>query len=98
MLVFVGVDSVNEVVGTHDCSRISAAAHDLETGQIDLTQRTLVHNGIRLHASQLLRVSGEVFGAGGSSRGLDALGEACRHAPCEDRVFGQVLKVASAQG
>ena len=98
MLVFVGVGSVDEVVGAHDCSRLGAAAHDFETGQIDLAQRTLVHNGIRRHASQLLGVSGEVLGAGGGSRGLDALGEACRHAPCEDRVLGQVLKVASAQG
>jgi len=97
MLVFVGVGSVCEVVGAHDCSRLGAAAHDFETGQIDLTQRALVHNGIRRHASQLLGVSGEVLGAGCGTRGLDSFDEAGGHATGQDRVFGEVLEVASAQ-
>ncbi len=61
-----------------------ALRHDFETGQMNLTQRTLVHNGIRRHASQLLGVSGEVLGAGGG-RGL------MRVKPAAMRPASQVL-------
>ena len=97
MLVLVCVGTVDEVVGAHDRSRLSGAAHDLESGQVDLTHRALVHDGIRGHAAQFLRVDGEVLGAGCGTRGLDSFDEADGHASGKDRVLGKVLKVASAQ-
>ena len=98
VLVLVGVGSVDEVVGAHDRARLGGPAHDLEARQVDLAHRALVHDGVRGHAAQLLGVDGEVLGACCRSRGLDAFDEAGGHASGEDRVLGEVLKVAPAQG
>ena len=97
VLVFVRVGAVNEVVGAHDRPRLSRSADDLEAGQVDFAHRALVHDGIRGHAAQFLRVDGEVLGAGSGTRGLDSFDEAGGHASSKDRVLGKVLKVASTQ-
>ena len=54
MLVLVRVGAIDEVVGAHDRPRLSRSADDLEAGQVDLTHRALIHDGIRGHAAQLL--------------------------------------------
>ena len=54
MLVLVRVGAVDEVVGAHDRPRLGLSTDDLEAGQVDLTHRALVHDGIRGHAAQLL--------------------------------------------
>ena len=98
VLVLVGVGTVHEVVGAHDHARPRVSAHDLKTGQVDFAHRTLVHNRVRRHASQLLGVNREVLGAGCGTRGLDSVDEARGHASGEDRVLGEVLEVTSTQG
>lgn len=98
VLVLVGVGTVDEVVGAHDHPWLRTSAHDLEAGQVDLAHRALVHDGIRGHAAQFLRVDSEVLGAGGGSRRLNSLDEARCHASCKDRILGKVLEVTSAQG
>ena len=97
MLVFVRVGAVDEVVGAHDRPRLSRSADDLEAGQVDFAHRALVHDGIRGHAAQFLRVDGEVLGAGSGTRGLDSFDEAGGHASGKDRVLRKILKVASTQ-
>ena len=96
VLVLVRVGAVNEVVGAHDRPRLSRSADDLKAGQVDFAHRALVHDGIRGHAAQFLRVHGEVLGAGSGTRGLDSFDEAGGHASGKDRVLGKVLKVAAA--
>ena len=98
VLIFVGIRAVDEVVGAHDRPRLRGSAHDLEASQVDLAHRALIHDGIRRHAAQLLGVDGEVLGAGGGPRRLDSFDESGRHAPGENRVFGEVLEVTPAQG
>ncbi len=97
MFVFVRVGTVDEVVRAHDRPRLGRSTDDLEAGQVDLTHRALVHDGIRGHAAQFLRVDGEVLGAGCGTRGLDSFDEARGHASGKNRVLGEVLEVTPAQ-
>lgn len=53
MLVFVGVDAVDLVVGGHDAHRLGLAHGDFKTGQIQFAHDTFVHHGVAGLAAQL---------------------------------------------
>ena len=97
MLVFVGVDAVDLVVGGHDGHRMSFAHGDFETGQVQFAHGALVHNGVAGLAAQLLAVDREMLRACGDAVALDAANEAGGHTAGDDRIFRIVLEVASAQ-
>ena len=97
VLVLVGVDAVDEVIGAHDALGRGLAGHDLEAGEVDLAQRALVDDGVGRLAAGLLGVHGEVLGAGADSLGLDAAHVGGGHLAREVGVLGEVLEVAAAQ-
>ena len=97
MLVFVGVDAVDLVVGGHDAHRLGLAHGDFKTGQIQFAHGTFVHHGVAGLAAQLLTVDREMLRACGDAVALDAANEAGGHTAGDDRIFRIVLEVASAQ-
>ena len=98
LLVFVGVDAVDHVIGGHDGLGMALGDGDLKIGEVDLPQRALVHHGVGGHAAQLRIVGGEVFGAGGYAVFLDAPDVAGGHFARQIRVFAEILKVSAAEG
>ena len=97
MLVFVGVDAVDLVVGGHDGHRMSFAHGDFETGQIQFAHGTFVHHGVAGLAAQLLAVDCEMLRACGDAVALNAANQARCHTSGDNRIFGVVLEVTSAQ-
>ena len=97
MLVFVGVDAVDLVVGGHDGQRLGFTYCDFETGQIQFAHGTLIDHGVAGLAAQLLAVDREMLRACGDAVALDAANEAGGHTAGDDRIFRIVLEVASAQ-
>ena len=97
MLVFVRVDAVDLVVGGHDGQRLGFTHCDFETGQIQFAHGTLIDHGVAGLAAQFLAVDREMLRACGDAVALDAADQACRHTSGDDRIFGIVFEVTSAQ-
>ena len=70
---------------------------DFKAGQVEFPQGSLVDDGVRRHAAQLLAVDGEVLGAGGDAVGLDAAHVGRGQLAGEVRVLREILEVAPAQ-
>ena len=96
--VLVGVGAVDEVVAGHDGLGVRLFDDNFKAGQVELSQGSLVDDGVRRHAAQLLAVDGEVLGASGDVVGLDAAHVGRGQLAGEVRVLGKILKVAPAQG
>ena len=95
--VLVGVGAVDEVVAGHNGLGVRLFDDDFKAGQVEFPQGSLVDDGVRRHAAQLLAVDGEVLGAGGDAVGLDAAHVGRGQLAGEVRVLGEILKVAAAQ-
>ena len=97
MLVFVRVDAVDLVVGGHDGQRLGFAHCDFETGQIQFAHGALVDHGVAGLTAQLLAVDCEMLRACGDAVALNAANQARCHTPGDNRIFGVVFEVTSAQ-
>ena len=97
VLVFVGVNAVDLVVGAHDGLGLAFLYGNLKTGEVDLTEGTLIHHTVIGHAAQLLAVCGKVLGAGGNAVLLHATHESSGHLAAQVGVFGEILEVTAAQ-
>ena len=97
-LVFIGVSAVYTVVGGHDGFGFALFDGDFKTGQVNFPQSALVHHGVCGHTAQLLRVGGEMLGAGGNAGRLNTADIGGCHFACKIGVFGEILEVSSAQG
>ncbi len=97
MLVFVGVDAIDLVVGGHDGHRLGLAHRDFEARQIQFAHGALIHYGIAGLTPQLLTVDREMLGTCGDTVALDAANQSGRHSPRDNRIFGIVFEVAPAQ-
>ena len=94
--VLVGVGAVDEVVAGHDGLGVRLFDDDFKAGQVEFPQGSLVDDGVRRHAAQLLAVDGKVFGAGGDTVGLDAAHVGRGQLAGEVRVLREILEVAPA--
>ena len=97
MLVFVRVDAVDLVVGGHDGQRLGLTYCDFKTGQIQFTHGAFVNHGVARLATQFLAVDCEMLRACGNAVALNAANQACCHTSGDNRIFGVVLEVTSAQ-
>ena len=97
MLVFVRVDAVDLVVGGHNGQRLGFAHCDFETGQIQFAHGAFVDHGVARLSTQLLAVDGEMLRACGDAVALNAANQARCHTSGDNRIFGVVLEVTSAQ-
>ena len=97
MLVFVRIDAVDLVVGGHDGHRPGFAHCDFEAGQVQFTHGTLVDYGIAGLAAEFLTIDGEVLRTCGNAVTLDASNQARRHTTGDDRIFGVILEITTAQ-
>ena len=95
--VLVGVGAVDEVVAGHDGLGVRLFDDDFKAGQVEFPQGSLVDDGVRRHAAQLLAVDGEVLGAGGDAVGLDAAHVGRGQLAGKVRVLREILEVAPAQ-
>ena len=92
----IGVFPVDLVVRSHDGAGLRLVDRHLESRQVDLAERPLVHDGVHRHAPLLLRVHGEVLDAGIDALALDALHVGSSHLTRHIGVFREVLEVAPA--
>ena len=97
MLIFVRVDAVDLVVGGHDGQRLGLTYCDFKTGQIQFTHGAFVDHGVARLTAQLLAVDCEMLRACGDAVALNAANQARCHTPGDNRIFGVVLEVTSAQ-
>ena len=98
MLVFVGIDPVNPIVGGHNALGVGLLHHDFKAGEVDFPEGALVHDGVGGLTAQLGIVGGKVLGAGGHTLRLNAPDVACGHFTCQIGVFTEILEVTAAQG
>ena len=97
MVVLVGVDPVDQVVGAHQRAWVSLAHRDFESGQINLPQGALVHYGVRGHSPQFLTVDREMLRCRGHPGRLDAPDVGRSEFAGQIGVFGEILKVPAGQ-
>ena len=95
---FVGVLTVDAVIGGHQAVDAALLDRHFKGRKIDLPQRALVHHGIHAHAAQLLGVGRIVLDAGGYAVRLDAADQGRGQLSGEVGVFGKILKVSAAEG
>lgn len=92
------VAAVDEIVGGHNCPRVSLFDAYLEAAQIYLPERALGNSGIAFKAVRLPVVAGEVLYGCGDFLRLDAAHVGGAALSGEEGILGEILEVASAQG
>ena len=97
MCVLIRVGAVHLVVACHQRFRTAFFYGDLKTGQINLSQRSLVNHRIHRHAPQFLAVHRKMLRTGISPLALNAPDISGSHLSRQIRIFGKILKVSSAQ-
>ena len=95
--IFVGVGAVHLVIAGHDGLGAALFHRHFKGGEVDFPQGALVQNGIHAHPPQLLGVDSKVLGTGGSTGGLNAANIGRTHFAGKIGVFGEILKIPSAQ-
>ena len=96
--VVAAIDAVEPVVRAHDRAGAAALHGALEGGEVYLAERALVHDAVGAEARELLRIRGEVLGAGRGALGLHAAYECGGELAGEERVLAVVLEVPPAEG
>ena len=97
VVVVVVPEAVDLVVAAHDVVGPADLHADLERPEVDLAEGAFGAARIVVVAVGLLVVQREVLRHGGRAGGLDAARHGRRHQPGEERVFGEILEVASAE-
>ena len=95
--IFIGIDTVDHVIGGHDGLRVPFLHGDFKIGQVNLTQSTFIHHRVGCHAPQLRVVGSKVLRACGNPVSLDAADIACSHLTCKVGIFREILKVSPAE-
>ena len=96
MLIFIGIDAVDHVVGGHDAFRLRFFDGDFKARQIEFPEGPFIYDGIGCLAPQLGIVGRKMLRTGGNAVFLDAADVACRQLAGKVRVFREVLEVAPA--
>ena len=96
--VFGAEGAVDLVVCAHDRPRLGLFDGYFKRGEIDFAQRAFVHNRIDLHAARFLIVARKMLERGAHALFLHAVDKGRAHLSCEQRVLGEIFKIASAQG
>ena len=71
--------------------------HDFKTGEIQLAHGALVDDGVAGLTTKFLAVHREMLRACGNAVALDATNQTCRHTAGDNRIFGIIFEVTSAQ-
>ena len=90
--------AVDLVVGTHDGPGVRLLDGDLEALEGDFAQGPGVHAAVVVHAVDFLVVGCVMLDAHANAVALDAAYVCGGHLSAEERIFGEVLEVAAAQG
>ena len=96
--ILVGISAVYKIVAGHNRLGMALGDGDFKARQVDFPQRPLVHHGVGGHPPQFLGVGGEMLGAGGNTVFLNAPDVGRGHFARQVGVFGEILKIAAAQG
>ena len=97
MLVFVGVDTVYFVVAAHNRFRAALFDGNLKTGEVDLTESSLIYHCVHCHTAKLLAVYSEMFCAGCCSCALHTADKSSCHFSGKIRILGKIFKVTSTE-
>ena len=90
--------SVDLIVRRHDGPRLRFAHHDLESAEIDLAESLNGESFIYFGSVRLLGIDGIVFGTRADTLGLDSTHHSGTDLTGEDRIFGVVFEIPSAEG
>ena len=97
MLVFVGVNTVYLVVAAHNRFRATLFDGNLKTGEVDLTESSLIYHCVHCHTAKLLAVYSEMFCAGCCSCALHTADKSSCHFSGKIGIFGKILEVTSTE-
>ena len=97
MAVFICINSIYFIIRRHDGLRLAFFDRNLESGCINLTERSFVYDRIICHTAQLLAVCCEMLWTSCNSFALDSTDICRRHLSCMIRIFRKVLKISSTQ-
>ena len=98
MVIFIGVDAVDLIVGGHDGLRLAFLYGDLKTAGIDLAKRPFIYDGVHGHTTGLLAVCRKMLGTCGNAVLLNPTDIRSRHFAGQIRILREVFKIASAHG
>ena len=96
-LVLIGIGPVETVIAGHDASGLAFRNGNFKVGQIQLTQGSVIHDRIRMHAQHFLTVGGKMLCARRNTVGLDAADITGCQFTCQIGIFGIIFKTASAE-
>ena len=97
MLVFVGVNTVYLVVAAHNGFRAALFDGNLKTGEVDLTESSLIYHCVHCHTAKLLAVYSEMFCTGCCSCALHTADKSSCHFSGKIRILGKIFKVTSTE-
>lgn len=97
MFILIRVNPVNSVIGRHDCMWISLFHRNLKCCQLNLPQRPLIHNRIRCHTAQFLRICRKMLRTCRYAKTLNAPDISGSHFSCQIRVLAKIFKIPPAQ-
>ena len=97
MCVFIGIDTVDHIVGRHDGFRMPFFDGNFKICQVDFTQGTLIHHRVGCHSAQLCIVRGKMLRAGRNTMALDAADITCCHLTRQIRILRKILEVPPAE-
>ena len=95
--IFIGIGSVETVVAGHEAARSAFFNGNFKIRQVQLAQRSFIHDGVGMHSEHFLAVGRKMLGACRNAVGLDAADISRSQFACKVWIFGIVFKAAAAQ-
>ena len=95
--VLIGIGSVETVVAGHEAARSAFFNGNFKIRQVQLAQRSFIHDGVGMHSEHFLAVGRKMLGACRNAVGLDAADISRSQFACKVWIFGIVFKAAAAQ-
>jgi hypothetical protein len=94
----VGVVPINQVIGSHDSTRLSLLNSNLKWLEVDLAQCPLADLLINSKTLRLLLIGCEMLNRGRHTDGLEALDALSGELSSEQRVLRETFKVTATEG
>ena len=97
MGMFIGIDAVYLIIGSHKRPAFSLFYCGLKAGEIDFPQSSLIYHRVHRHPPQLLAVYCKVLGAGSDSLALHSADKGSRHFSGKIGILGKIFKIPAAE-
>jgi hypothetical protein len=95
--IFVDMNTIDLVIGRHECSGLRITHGNLKREQVDLAEGSRRDQGVDRHSLMLLVIGHEMFDRSHHMGALDASNDGCGTAAGENRILGERLKASAAE-